>query len=107
MAMVTSRDALLIAFVSLFASSVISTAIACGGPFDVACNVGKAIEKAGQDVGREGGRIINQGRTDLSNGLNRIDPRITQIGRDIDRMRLEFQSSVFTGPALEQWIIQS
>jgi len=83
------------------------SAYACGGPFDVACNVGKAIEKGGQDVGRETGRILNQGRTDLSKGLNRIDPRITQMGRDIDRLRLEFQSSVFTGPALEQWIIAS
>jgi hypothetical protein len=30
--------------------------------------------------------------------------RLRQVGRDIDRMRLEFQSSVFTGPALEQWL---
>lgn len=95
---------LIIAFATLI---WVPPAASCGGPWDVACNVGKTIEKAGQDVGREGGRIIDQGRTDLSNGLNRIDPRITQIGRDIDRMRLEFQSSVFTGPALEQWIIQS
>jgi hypothetical protein len=79
-------------------------AAACGGPLDVACNVGKAIEKGAHDAGRTGGQIINQGRTDLSNGLNRIDPRLTQIGRDIDRWRLEFQSSVFTGPALEQWL---
>src|SRR2546422_8374878 len=82
-------------------------AAAVGGPWDVACNAGKAIEKGAQDVGRTGGQIINQGRTDLSNGLDRIDPRITQIGRDIDRWRMELQSSVFTGPALEQWLIAS
>jgi hypothetical protein len=30
--------------------------------------------------------------------------QLRQVGRDIDRVRLEFQSSVFTGPALEQWL---
>ena len=60
--------------------------------------------KVFSNVAREGGKIIRQGQTDISNGLDRIDPRITQIGRDIDRWRLEFQSSVFTRPALEQWL---
>lgn len=101
---ITSSLLIVASSLSLSAST---PAAACGGPWDVACNVGKTIEKAGQDVGREGGRIINQGRTDLSNGLDRIDPRITQMGRDVDRMRLEFQSSVFSGPALEQWLIAS
>ncbi|SFV19986.1 hypothetical protein SAMN05192541_1981 [Bradyrhizobium arachidis] len=98
------RNAISIVVLSLVTCT---PALSCGGPWDVACNVGKTLEKAGQDVGRETGRTFNQARTDLSNGLDRIDPRITQFGRDIDRMRLEFQSSVFTGPALEQWIIQS
>src|SRR5260370_29941116 len=90
---------ILLAIIAISGSKV----SACGGPFDIACNVGQTIEKAGQDVGREGGKIIDQARTDVGNGLDRIDPRINQIGRDIDSMRLELQSSVFTGPALEQW----
>jgi hypothetical protein len=53
---------------------------ACGGG-DLICNLVQVIGVAGE--------------------------QLRQVGRDIDRMRLEFQSSVFTGPALEQWLIAS
>lgn len=101
-------DSLFFSAVFAFANIIsLVSAAACGGPWDVACNVGATVQKGAQDTGRTVGGIVNQGRTDLSNGLNRIDPRITQIGRDIDQLRLNFQSSVFTGPALEQWFIAS
>jgi Domain of unknown function (DUF4157) len=85
---------------AMFIASIGSVSAKCNNPWD--CN-----KKGLGNIVKEGGKILDQARTDLSNGLNRIDPRLTQIGRDFDRMRLEFQSSVFTGPALEQWIIAS
>ena len=77
-----------VAAVSAIILSSSLPALGCGGFLDVACNVGKAIEKGAQDIGREGGKIVNQARKDVGNGLDAIDPRITQFGRDIDRMRL-------------------
>lgn len=60
--------------------------------------------KVFRNVGRAGSKIVNQGRIDLTHGLDRIDPRITQFGRDFDRMRLNFEASVRSGPALEAWL---
>lgn len=65
------------------------------------------ISRGLSNLGRETGRILGQARTDIGNGMDRIDPRLRQGLRDIDRARLELQSSVFTGPALEQWLIRS
>lgn len=70
-------------------------------------DTGHTIEKAGQDVGREAPEIVDQARTDTRNFFDRIDPRITQFGRDFDRVRLEFRASVYDGPALEQWLRRS
>ncbi|MDX0973780.1 DUF4157 domain-containing protein [Sinorhizobium medicae] len=84
-------------------------AFSCGA-FDIGCEVREIVKAPGAKLG-EGARNLesewNKSRNDLSNGLNRIDPRISQAGRDIDAARLKFQSEVFTGPALEQWIIAS
>jgi hypothetical protein len=52
----------------------------CGGG-DLPCNLVQVIGVAGEQLG--------------------------QVGRDIDRMRLKFLASVITGPALEQWLIDS
>ncbi|MDK4723386.1 DUF4157 domain-containing protein [Rhizobium sp. CNPSo 3968] len=93
--------------VSSLAIVVSTSAYACGGPLDVACNVGKAIEKGAQDTGKTVEKGAQDTQRSLSDALNRIDPRITQIGRDLDRIRLNFQASVFGGPALEQWFINS
>lgn len=93
--------------ISFVASSV--SAVACPA-WDLGCEARKIITTPGKAAGeglKNAERTWNQARTDLSNGLNRIDPRITQMGRDFDALRLKFQSEVFTGPALEQWIVQS
>jgi len=86
-----------------------SSALSCGA-FDIGCEAREILKAPGAKLG-EGAQNLerewNKSRTDLSNGLNRIDPRITQAGRDIDAARLKFQSEVLTGPALEQWIIAS
>jgi hypothetical protein len=82
---------------------------ACGA-WDIGCELRETIERPQEKIEAIPGKIENQwdaSRTDLSNGLNRIDPRITDFGRELDRRRLSFQSEVFSGPALEQWIIQS
>lgn len=50
----------------------------CGGWQDVPCHIGEAIGVAGRQVG--------------------------QLGREIDRKRLELFASVLSGPALEQWL---
>lgn len=50
---------------------------------------------------------FNASKNEIKVFFDKVDPRITQIGRDIDRWRINFQSQVLTGPALEQWIIQS
>lgn len=88
-------------YVLVFYCALLSTAAA----WDPVGDVKKG--KVFSNIGRETGRITDQARTDVSNGLNRIDPRITQMGRDFDRARLEFQTSVFSGPALEQWFVAS
>jgi hypothetical protein len=75
------------------------SASACGGPFDVACNVGKAVEKGAHDAGK----AIEKGAHDTGKAAEVAMEQARQVGRDIDRMRLELQASVFTGPALEQW----
>ncbi|MEH2558052.1 hypothetical protein V1286_005581 [Bradyrhizobium algeriense] len=97
--------ALTVSFIAVSSSA----AVACG-KWDIGCEIRETVKAPGHKLGQAGKnaeRTWNQARTDLSNGLNRIDPRITQMGRDFDALRLKFQSEVFTGPALEQWIRES
>ena len=84
-------------------------AVACGA-FDVICEAQETVQNPGAKLGAIPGKIGNQWdttRQDIHNGLDNIDPRINQSLRDIDRARINFQSQVFTGPALEQWLNQS
>src|SRR6185437_13350475 len=53
----------------------------CGGPTDVVCNLVQVIA------------VTNE--------------QLKQVGRAVDQMRLKFLASVFSGPALEQWLIAS
>jgi hypothetical protein len=55
----------------------------------------------------QGQKIVHQAAKDIKNGANTAVETVKQTGRDIDRFRLELQSSVITGPALEQWFIAS
>jgi hypothetical protein len=84
-------------------------AFACPA-WDLACEAREIIRNP-EEKAREGGRNLNRQfnttRDDISRGLDRIDPRITQMGRDLDRMRRDFQASVIDGPTLEQWLIRS
>jgi hypothetical protein len=95
--------------ISLLAFASLDRAQACGA-WDIGCEAREIARAPGAKLG-EGARNLqrewDKSRTDLSNGLNRIDPRITQIGRDFDAARLRFQSEIFTGNLLEQWIIAS
>jgi hypothetical protein len=103
------RSVGLILSISLLAFAFSDRAQACGA-WDIGCEAREIARAPGAKLG-EGARNLqrewDKSRTDLSNGLNRIDPRITQFGRDIDAARLKFQSEVFTGNLLEQWIIAS
>jgi hypothetical protein len=103
------RDLAFSVALSVVAFAFSGTARACGA-WDVACEAREILHAPGAKLG-QGARNLqrewDKSRTDLSNGLNRIDPRITQMGRDFDAARLKFQSEIFTGPLLEQWIIAS
>jgi hypothetical protein len=84
-------------------------AVSCGA-FDVGCEVRETLQNPGAKLGAIPGKIGGQWdttRQDIHNGLDRINPQINQSLRDFDRARIAFQSQVFTGPALEQWLIQS
>lgn len=99
--------AILIGLATLICGSIISGAAFACGRWDIVCEARETIKAPGTKIPQAGKnleRTWNQARTDLSNGLNRIDPRITQMSRDFDALRLKFQSEVFTGPALEQWL---
>lgn len=50
---------------------------------------------------------FKEARSQVSKALDKVDPRITQMGRDFDRWRLNFTAQVLSGPALAAWITQS
>ncbi|MER9965061.1 DUF4157 domain-containing protein [Mesorhizobium sp. M0045] len=83
-------------------------------PFQFDCDLREAgrklntaVIKGSHDVNREFSKGFNQARTDLSNGLDHIDPRITQLGRDFDTWRRNFIAYVISGPTLEVWLRRS
>jgi Domain of unknown function (DUF4157) len=78
--------------------------------WDLWCEGTETLKNPGKKIKAVPGKVASQfnaSRNELSVTLNKVDPRFTQIGRDIDRWRINFQSQVLTGPALEQWIKQS
>lgn len=59
---------------------------------------------------RNPGRIVKNIQRETGAAIDKVPvvgPAVNNVGRAIDRWRLEVQSSVFTGPALEQWFIAS
>ncbi|MGX7703809.1 eCIS core domain-containing protein [Methylobacterium sp. Gmos1] len=56
------------------------------------------------------GRILRNIQRETGAAIDKVPvvgPAINDAGRTIDRWRLELQSSVFTGPGLEQWFYAS
>lgn len=97
----------------LFATTILlghgRPAVACGA-WDIGCEARETLQNPVKKVEAIPGKIGNQWdttRQDIHNGLDNINPQINQSLRDFDRARINFQSQVFTGPALEQWLIQS
>jgi hypothetical protein len=86
---------------------------ACGGWLDVACNVGKAIEKAAQDTAKtvekaaqdtgktlekaaqDTGRALENAAHDTGNALDQAGQEIGDFGRNFDRERLKGTENVF------------
>ncbi len=99
------------------AASILSTmffmhasSVAACGAFDIGCEARETIQNPGKKIGAIPGKIGGQWdttRQDIHNGLDHVNPQINRSLSDLDRARLNFQSQVFTGPALEQWLIQS
>jgi hypothetical protein len=52
-----------------------------------------------------GGSAVEEGIWYVISCIGVAGDQLRQVGRDIDRMRLEFLASVFSGSALEQWLI--
>jgi hypothetical protein len=81
--------------IALGALSIASPALACGGIFDVACNLshgGLSPGNIGTQVGKAGQDTINT---------------VQKAGQDVADALNELQASALTGPALEQAIISS
>jgi Domain of unknown function (DUF4157) len=72
-----------------------STAFACGGIFDVACNVTHG--------GMSPGNIVKQTEKAGQDTINTV----AKAGQDVAKAINELQASVLSGPALEQAIISS
>lgn len=74
----------MVAFIAILlsASAMSNAALACGGPLDVACNVGKTLEKGAQDAGHglENG-THDVGHT-LENGVHDVGHTIEKAAQD-------------------------